>query len=191
MAASILIGRLGPMQTAGHLVAINFSALLFMIPLGLASSVTTRVGNALGRQDPLGARHAGLVGLGIVLCTQTISASIMVFAPGLVVSIYTADAGIAAVAVGLLFYAAIFQLSDGLQICSAGILRGYKDTLIPMWINVLSYWVVGLTLGYYLTFTRELGPAGMWIGMIAGLTFGAVLLTSRFLRVSARHIRRS
>jgi MATE family multidrug resistance protein len=185
MAASLLIGRLGPVQAAGHLVAINFSALVFMIPLGLGSSITTRVGNALGRKDPVGARRAGLVGLGIVICTQLLSASVMVFFPGFVVSIYTADAAIAAVAVGLLFYAAIFQLSDGIQICSAGILRGYKDTLVPMWINVLSYWAIGLTLGYYLTFTREMGPAGMWIGMIAGLSVGAVLLTARFLARSS------
>lgn len=181
VAAALLIGRLGPVMAASHLVAINFSALLFMVPLGLASAVTTRVGNALGRNDPAAARHAGLIGLLIVLCTQTLSATIILSFPSAIVAIYTTDPVIMATAAGLLMYAAIFQISDGLQICSAGILRGYKDTFVPLWINVLSYWVIGLSLGYYLTFGRELGPAGMWIGMIAGLTVGAVLLTSRFL----------
>ncbi len=188
MAAALLIGRLGTVPAASHLVAINYSALVFMVPLGLASAVTTRVGNALGRGDPAAARHAGMVGLGIVTCTQAMSAAIMLLFPELIVSIYTREPVIVTLAAGLLFYAAIFQLSDGIQICSAAILRGYKDTLVPMWINVISYWLIGMTLGYHLTFSREMGPAGMWIGMIAGLTVGAVLLTSRFLfrsRVSA------
>jgi MATE family multidrug resistance protein len=189
IAASLLIGRLGPTLTAGHLVAINYSALVFMIPLGLGSAVTTRVGNALGRNDPAGARHAGLVGLGLVMCTQLLSATVMLTIPGAIVAIYTDDAAVAAVAVSLLFYAALFQIPDGLQICSAAILRGYKDTLVPMMINVLSYWMVGLTLGYYLTFHREWGPAGMWTGMIAGLTLGAALMTLRFLRLGGRLMR--
>lgn len=188
VAAALLIGRLGAVPAASHLVAINFSALVFMIPLGLASAVTTRVGNALGRGEPAAARHAGLVGLGIVVCTQMFSASLMLLFPETIVSIYTPDPMITATAVSLLFLAAIFQLSDGLQICSAAILRGYKDTLVPMWINVISYWLIGLALGYYLTFNAEMGPAGMWIGMIAGLTVGAVLLTARFLVRSARPV---
>ena len=186
VAAALLIGRLGAIQTASHLVAINFSALAFMIPLGLASAVTTRVGNALGRNDPVAARRAGMTGLGIVLVIQSISASLMLSFPLLIASIYTRDPVIAAAAAALLFYAAIFQLSDGLQICSAGILRGYKDTLVPMMINVVSYWFIGLSLGYYLTFAGGMGPAGMWIGLIAGLTVGAVLLTVRFFLLSAR-----
>jgi len=188
MAASLLIGRLGPTPTASHLVAINFTALVFMIPLGLGSAVTTRVGNALGRGDPEGARHAGLVGAGIVLCTQTLSAALMMSFPLAIVAIYTSDPGIAALAVTLLSLAAIFQLPDGIQICMAGILRGYKDTFVPMLVNVVSYWIVGLSLGYWLTFTRGLGPAGMWWGMIAGLSVGAVLLSARFAWRSRRAI---
>lgn len=189
MAASLLIGRLGPTPTASHLVAINFSALVFMIPLGLGSAVTTRVGNALGRGDPEGARHAGFVGAGIVLVTQSLSATLMLTFPMAIVSIYTGDPAIAALAVSLLTLAAIFQLPDGIQICMAGILRGYKDTFVPMLVNVLSYWIVGLSLGYWLTFGRGLGPAGMWWGMIAGLSVGATLLSARFLWRSRKAVR--
>ncbi|MEM1410738.1 MAG: MATE family efflux transporter [Pseudomonadota bacterium] len=191
MAASLLIGRLGPMLTASHMIAINFSALVFMIPLGLGSAVTTRVGNALGRGDPEAARHAGMVGGGIVLGTQTLSATLMLLFPAAIVAIYTSDPAIAALAVSLLGLAAIFQLPDGIQICMAGILRGYKDTFVPMLVNILSYWIVGLSLGYWLTFGRELGPAGMWWGMIAGLSVGATLLTARFLWRSNAEIRRN
>ncbi|NNE06280.1 MAG: MATE family efflux transporter [Xanthomonadales bacterium] len=188
--AAILIGRLGPLPTAGHLVAINFSALVFMIPLGLASAVTTRVGNAIGRGEPRAARYAGLIGLLIVLCSQSISAFIMIFFPEWVVGIYTSDPAIASVAVTLLFFAAIFQFPDGIQICSAGALRGLKDTLWPMVYNIISYWLIGMALGYYLTFNEGLGPSGMWMGMIAGLTAGAILMASRFWRESNSRIRR-
>ena len=179
--AALLIARLGPLPASAHLIAINYSALMFMVPLGLASAVTTRVGNALGRGEPEAARYAGLIGLLIVLFTQTLSAASMLLVPEFIVRIYTDDAAITAIAVSLLFLSAIFQYADGIQICAAGALRGLKDTLVPMFINTLSYLFIGLSLGYYLTFNKAMGPAGMWIGMIAGLSFGAVLLLTRFL----------
>jgi MATE family multidrug resistance protein len=104
----------------------------------------------------------------------------------LIVSIYTNDAIVAPLAASLLFYAAIFQYSDGIQICAAGALRGLKDTMVPMFYTMISFWLIGLTVGYYLTFGRGLGPAGMWIGMIAGLSVAAVLMVARFLQHSRR-----
>jgi MATE family multidrug resistance protein len=187
--AALLIARLGALPASAHLIAINFSALMFMIPLGLASAVTTRVGNALGRGDPEAARYAGLIGVLIVLLTQTVSASTMFLIPEFVVRIYTSDPAITSIAVSLLFYSAIFQYADGIQICAAGALRGLKDTLIPMFINIFSFFLIGLSVGYYLTFSKEMGPAGMWIGMIVGLTFGAILLMGRFLIKSRQLVR--
>jgi MATE family multidrug resistance protein len=184
--AAIFIGRLGPVPSAAHLIAINFSALLFMIPLGLSSAVSVRVGNALGRQDPEAARYAGQIGLLLVSCQQTLHMIAMFILPTVIVSIYTDDVVVANLAVSLLFFAAIFQLPDGIQICAAGALRGMKDTKIPVLYNFFAYWIVGMSLGYYLTFNVELGPAGMWIGMIFGLTVGAILMTTRFLRLSGR-----
>ncbi len=186
--AALLIGRLGPAPAASHVIAINFSALAFMIPVGLSSAISIRVGNAIGRKEPDAARYAGLIGIVIVLGFQTISASVMLLFPGIIVGIYTDDAIVAPLAVSLLFYAAIFQYSDGIQICAAGALRGYKDTRVPMIYTIISFWIVGMTLGYYLTFTAEMGPAGMWIGMIAGLSVAAVLMLARFQRISRRLI---
>ena len=113
----------------------------------------------------------------------------MLFLPEFIVLIYTDDAAITAIAVSLLFYSAIFQYADGIQICAAASLRGLKDTVVPMFINIVSYLLIGLSVGYYLTFTRAMGPAGMWIGMIVGLSFGAVLLLGRFLFKSNKLIR--
>jgi len=187
--AALLIARLGAVPASAHLIAINYSALLFMVPLGLASAVTTRVGNALGRGEPEAARYAGLIGFVIILFTQTLGAASMLLVPEFIVRIYTDDAAITAIAVTLLFYSAIFQYSDGIQICAAAALRGLKDTMVPMFINILSYLVIGLSVGYYLTFNKAMGPAGMWIGMIVGLSFGAALLLTRFLFKSGQLVK--
>lgn len=189
--AALLIARLGALPASAHLIAINFSALLFMVPLGLASAVTTRVGNALGRGEPEAARYAGLIGFVIVLFTQTLGAASMLLVPEFIVRIYTNDAAITSIAVTLLFYSAIFQYSDGVQICAAAALRGLKDTMVPMFINILSYLIIGLSVGYYLTFNKSMGPAGMWIGMIVGLSFGAILLLARFLFKSGQMVRQA
>lgn len=186
VAAALLIGRLGPLPAAAHLVAINFSALLFMIPLGMGSAVTVRVGNAVGRGDPHAARYAGLIGMLIVVCGQCINMVMMLVFPQYIVGLYTDDVAVATLAVSLLFFAGIFQLPDGLQICTASALRGLKDTRVPMLFNLLAYWGIGLSLGYYLTFHQHLGPAGMWIGMIAGLTVGAILMLGRFFVITRR-----
>jgi len=187
--AALLIGRLGPAPAASHLIAINFSALMFMIPIGLSSAVSIRVGNAIGRREMEAARYAGLIGVLIILGFQTVSFTAMLLFPELIVSIYTDDKVVAPLAVSLLFYAAIFQYPDGLQMVAAGTLRGYKDTRMPMLYMVISFWIVGMTLGYNLTFGWEMGPAGMWIGMIAGLTVAAGLMLLRFNHTSKRFIR--
>jgi MATE family multidrug resistance protein len=188
VAAALLIGQLGPLPAAAHLIAINFSALLFMVPLGMGSAVTVRVGNAIGRGDLHGARYLGIIGLLIVVAGQCCNMFLMLVFPEYIVGLYTDDAAVSALAISLLFYAGIFQLPDGLQICAAGALRGLKDTRMPMLYNLFAYWAVGLTLGYYLTFQQQLGPAGMWIGMIAGLTVGATLMVVRFLNTTRRLI---
>ncbi|MDX2417299.1 MAG: MATE family efflux transporter [Xanthomonadales bacterium] len=187
--AALLIARLGALPASAHLIAINYSALMFMVPLGVASAVTTRVGNALGRGEPEAARYAGLIGLLIVLFTQTLSAATMLLIPEFIVKIYTNDLAITSIAVSLLFLSAIFQYADGIQICAAGALRGLKDTVVPMFINIVAYLLVGLSVGYYLTFNKAMGPAGMWIGMITGLSIGAVLLLGRFIFKSRQLIR--
>jgi len=189
--AALLIGRLGPVPAAAHLIAINFSALVFMIPVGLSSAISIRVGNALGRGDPVAARYAGRIGLVIIMGFQTLSATAMFLFPELIVRLYTDDIVVGSLAVSLLFYAAIFQYPDGIQMVMAGALRGYKDTRMPMVYTVISFWIVGMTLGYTLTFNRGMGPAGMWIGMIAGLTMAAALMLRRFMHTGDRLIAES
>ena len=150
-----LVATLGAHAVAAHQIAINFVAILFMIPLGLSMAITVRVGHARGRGDEAATWRAGAVGMGIALAIQVVSATVMIALPRPIVALYTSDSGVAETAVGLLFLAAIFQLSDGLQVSAAGALRGLKDTRVPMLITIVAYWLVGLPLGYVLGFQME------------------------------------
>ena len=188
---ALLIGRLGAVPAAAHQIAINVASLCFMIPLGLAEATTVRVGHARGRGSRDGLRRAAFAGYALVLCTQALSALTLLLGHGLIVGLYTRDAAVAALAASLLLYAAAFQFPDGIQVLSAGALRGLKDTRVPMFLAAFAYWGVGMPLGAALGlglggFTPALGPRGMWIGLIAGLACAALLLARRFLRSSRR-----
>ncbi|WP_166212458.1 MATE family efflux transporter [Cognatiluteimonas telluris] len=186
---ALLIGRLGAVPVAAHQIAINVASLCFMIPLGLAEATTVRVGHALGRGDRAGVRRAAFAGYALALCTQALSAALLLLGRHALVALYTHDAAVAALAASLLLYAAAFQFPDGIQVLSAGALRGLKDTRMPMFLAAFAYWGIGMPLGAGLGlglggFTTAWGPRGMWIGLIAGLTVAAALLCARFLRSS-------
>jgi MATE family multidrug resistance protein len=183
---ALLIGRLGAVPVAAHQIAINVAALCFMVPLGLAEATTVRVGHALGRGSADGVRRAAFAGYALVLATQSLSALALLLGHDLIVSLYTADAAVASLAASLLLLAAAFQFPDGIQVLSAGALRGLRDTRAPMFLAALAYWGVGMPLGAGLGLWLGWGPQGMWLGLIAGLTTAAFLLCRRFLRSSAR-----
>ncbi|MGH8495537.1 MAG: MATE family efflux transporter [Gammaproteobacteria bacterium] len=182
---ALLMGKLGATIVAAHQIALNYAATMFMIPLGLHSATTIRVGHALGRGQPARARFLGFTGIGLCACVMAVSAVFMLVFKDAVVRLYTSDAAVARIAVSLLFMAAVFQISDGLQVGAAGALRGYKDTRVPMVLNFFSYWLVGFPLAWYLGLTARLGPQAVWIGLVAGLSVAAVLLTWRYNRISA------
>lgn len=187
IATALLIGRLGEVPAAAHQIAINVAALCFMVPMGVAEATTVRIGHALGRDDAHGLRRAALAGYVIVLATQALSALVLLSGNEFVVGFYTADAGVAALAASLLLYAAAFQFPDGVQVLSAGALRGLKDTRVPMVLAALAYWGIGMPVGAGLGLGLGWGPKGMWVGLIFGLTMAAVLLCGRFWR-SARKL---
>ena len=184
VAVALIIGTLGTDIVAGHQVAINVASVTFMVPLGLAMATTVRVGHAVGRGDPQGVRDAGLVGIGLTLVAQTISASLMLLIPQRIAALYTSDAVVVALAAQLLVLAGLFQFSDGLQVAANGALRGLKDTRLPMFITLFAYWGVGMPVGWWLAFPHALGARGMWMGLIAGLSVAALLLTRRFWKLA-------
>jgi multidrug resistance protein, MATE family len=172
-----LIGRLGAVPLASHQIALNTASFTYMVPLGLGSAAAVRVGQALGRRDPLAASRAGwtamLLGSGFMTCT----ALVFWLAPRAIVRIYSPDPAVISAASSLLFVAAFFQLFDGLQAVATGALRGAGDTRTPMIWSVAHYWLVGLPLGAYLCFRVGWGAAGLWTGLcVALILIGCALL---------------
>ncbi len=183
---ALAIGTLGTDIIAGHQIAINVASVAFMLPLGVAMATTVRVGHAVGAGDSARVRDAGAVGFMLVLVTQSLTSGAMLLAPQFIARAYTHDAAVIAVAVQLLMLAGIFQFSDGIQCAANGALRGLKDTRVPMAITLFAYWLVGLPIGWWLAFGRGYGAAGLWVGLIAGLSMAAILLTRRFWRLARR-----
>jgi len=179
---SLLVGTISTVAVAGHQVAINFAAMTFMIPFGLSVAISARVGQSIGRNRPDEARFRGFVGVATASFIMTFTATIMFLFPEYISAIYTDDQNVTNMAVQLLFMAAIFQISDGLQVSGFGALRGIKDTKVPMYVNLVAYWVIGIPLAYYLGFIAEYGPQGLWGGLIAGLTVAGILHNIRFYR---------
>ena len=201
VATALLIATLGTVPIAAHQVAILAASAAFMVPLGVAMGTTVRVGQAAGAGDAEGVRWAAKAGWIIGLATQTASALVLALGGAWIASLITDDPAVIAMAATLMLFAAVFQYTDGLQAISAGALRGLKDTRVPAWICVLSYWGLGLPVaiglggigadgGSRIVLGLGWGPPGYWAGLIVGLSVAAVLLTWRFLAHSSHDLRR-
>jgi MATE family multidrug resistance protein len=132
-------------------------------------------------------REARISGFaGIILCAgfMTLSAAFLLVFRDAVVGVYTDDVAVTGIAISLLLMAAIFQIVDGVQIGAAGALRGYKDTNVPMVINIVAFWVLAFPLAYMAAVTYKAPPNYVWAGFVVGLTVAAVMLTWRFARLS-------
>lgn len=183
-AAALILGTLGAEVVAGHQIALNWAAFMFMVPLGIGMAATIRVGHANGAGDRIAARFRGWVGIGAAVGFMACSALFVLVARGAIVAVYTRDAEVAAIAYALLAWAAAFQLADGIQVSAASVLRGYKDTQVPAVITLVAYWGIGLTSCWWLGLELGLGPEGVWMGLTLSLVVVAGLLLWRFSRIS-------
>ncbi len=185
---ALLVSPLGIVDVAGHQIALNFSSLMFVLPLSLAASVTIRVGFRLGQGSTLDAQVAARTGLGVGVCLAVITAIFTVSLREHIALLYNDNPEVVILASQLMMLAAIYQISDSIQVIGSGILRGYKDTRSIFFITFTAYWVLGLPSGYVLALTDlvvdRMGPAGFWMGFIIGLTSAAILmmLRMRFLQ---------
>lgn len=187
---AIILVPFGAETVASHQIALNFSGLIFMVPLSLAMATTIKVGNAIGNRNHQQAKeytiHAIVLGLLLAVCTAIIT---LVFRIP-IVSIYTDELPVIELAANIMLLATLYQFSDTVQVVSAGALRGYKDTKSILYITFVSYWLVGLTVGLVLGITDwvvpSMGPYGFWIGFIVGLSTAAVLLAWRLKVVQGR-----
>ena len=183
-AVSILIGTRGTEITAAHQIAISFSSTTFMVPLALSAATTVLVGQLIGAGKFREARIGGWIGIALCAGFMTISALCLLAFRDAVVGLYTSDAAVTGIAISLLLMAAVFQIADGIQIGAAGALRGYKDTGVPMAINIFAFWVLAFPLAYLAAVTYLAPPNYIWAGFVVGLSAAAILLTRRFARLS-------
>ncbi|MGH8178788.1 MAG: MATE family efflux transporter, partial [Steroidobacter sp.] len=184
--AALMMGAMGATIASGHQIALNYASFMFMVPLAISSATTIHVGHTLGRGDLPGARAAGVLGIAMCAAVMFVSAIAIVLLNDQIAALYTNDVDVRELAAALLLMAALFQLSDGVQVGAAGALRGFKDTAVPMALCVVSYWLVGFTLAYVLGVRLGGGPVHVWIGLTVGLTVSAILLVSRYVYVARR-----
>jgi MATE family multidrug resistance protein len=177
---ALFLAPLGPVVVAGHQIALNVVSLLFMLPLSIGMALTLRVSFLVGARAPDTARLISRSSLILAAATALVFAILLFVFSGEIAALYTSDTGVQAVTVKLLMFAALFQIADVIQVTCISALRGYKDTRIPMFIMLFSFWGVGLPLGYLLTFTDWLvpamGAAGFWVGLTGGLASASILL---------------
>jgi MATE family multidrug resistance protein len=182
---------------AAHQIALNFSSLVFMLPLSLGIALLTRVGQALGAGDAQAARFRSAVGVATSVGLAGVSALLMALFNREIAMAYTSDTTVASVAAGLLLMAALFQVSDAAQVSTSCAIRGYKVTRAPMVIHLTAFWVFSLPLGCALGLAPDWLPwrpeqpmqaQGFWIALVVGLTVAAVSLAFLLRQVALRHL---
>ncbi|MCC4264664.1 MATE family efflux transporter [Oceanimonas baumannii] len=184
---ALLLAPLGADVVAGHQIAINFSSIIFMLPLSLGMALTIRVSHSLGEGRAEQAKVASIVGIGFGTLTAVLTAVGTALARDWISGIYTDDTFVLELAASLLLLASLYQISDSVQVITAAALRGYKDTQVIFYITLFAYWCCGLPIGMVLGLTDWLvpamGPHGFWIGFLIGLTIAAFLLIRRLYRI--------
>nr|WP_246871487.1 MATE family efflux transporter [Pantoea ananatis] len=184
---ALLVSPLGIVNVAGHQIALNFSSLMFVLPLSMGVAATIRVGYRLGQGSTEQARVAAWTAQGVGVSMAVITAIFTVTFRHQIAQLYNDNPAVVTLAAQLMMLAAIYQISDSIQVIGSGILRGYKDTRSIFFITFIAYWLLGLPSGYILALTDwvvpRMGPAGFWCGFIVGLTSAAVMMLWRVRRL--------
>ena len=180
--AAVMIGWLGAEQLAAHQIALSLAAVTYMMANGLSAAATVRVGNQLGQRHFHDLREAAFSIYHLVLALMGLAAILFVVLRFQLPALFVDEPEVISLAAGLLIIAALFQLSDGVQVAALGALRGMEDVRIPTIIAFTAYWLLALPIAYLFGFVLNWGITGVWIGLWLGLTVAALLLTWRFHR---------
>jgi MATE family multidrug resistance protein len=194
---SLLVARFGVVQVSAHQIALNFTSLVFMVPLSFGIGALTRVGQAMGEANPVRARFVAWVGTGMSIAFGLVSAVFIALFRWEIAAMYTSDPAVQATCAMLLLFAALFQLSDSTQVAAASAMRGYQVTRSPMLIQMIAFWGVALPVGWILGLAPGWFPwspavpmeaTGFWIGLVLGLTVAAVLLSWSLNKLSTLRV---
>jgi len=178
--AAIIIGTIGAAPQAAHQIAITLAALTYMVASGIASAATIKTGNYLGQKSFTDLRRSAIASYHVVIAFMSCTALLFILANSLLPYLYTSDLKVIEIAAQLLIIAGFFQLFDGTQVVGLGVLRGIGDVNMPTFITFLSYWIIGIPLGYFLGFHLNMGVRGIWYGLTFGLLTASILLFFRF-----------
>lgn len=187
-ASALMMGWIGTVQLAAHGIAMQVTALTFMMHVGISSAATVRIARFDGQGDRVALRRAAKVAVVISFGIAVASVILFLVAARPIVALFLdmqkpESAEILAIGVVLLAVAALFQLADGMQVMALGLLRGVQDTRVPMGLAAVSYWLVGIPCSYVLAFPLGFGGVGLWLGLVVGLVCAAASLMWRFWRL--------
>ncbi|MDP4097742.1 MATE family efflux transporter [Paenibacillus sp. P96] len=185
-AVTLLMSSFNTVTIAAHQAAINFASTLYMIPLSICMALTILVGYEIGAGRPKDAASYSRIGIGTAVSLSLAAAVVLLLWGDKVAGIYSHDPEVIAMIQQFLIYAIFFQISDAIATPIQGVLRGYKDVNPAFFLTFISYWIIGLPVGYMLAIWTDLGPYGYWIGLITGLAVGAATLLLRLWVVQRR-----
>jgi len=191
--SALMIGTLGTMPLAAHQVAMTCAATAFMVPLGIAMATTVRVGEIVGARQPRRLRKVIAAGWLFAIAFMGLTMVPFFLAGESIAGWFVGDPQVVRMAASLLIVAGFFQLVDGMQVVSAGALRGMNDVRVPAWIAFVAYWAIALPVGAFLGLPRwaGYGAAGVWAGLASGLAVAALLLGIRAWRMAGRAVKLS
>lgn len=183
--ASVMMGWIGTIELAAHGIALQIASISFMIPLSFSQVGTVRLGRSIGRKDTLAMSRVGKVVLVLGVGFALLSATVFILFPRPLIAMYLDQSNPDALLIltygaPLLAVAAAFQIVDTLQVLGAGLLRAMKDTRVPMYIAIFSYWAVGVPSAYIFGFVFDFGGQGVWAGLATGLSVAAILMNWRY-----------
>jgi MATE family multidrug resistance protein len=192
--AGLLMGLISTTALAAHQIALQITAVLFMVPYGISMAATIRVGHAVGRNDAAAVRRAGFAAMLLGVALSAVLTLAVTLGRVAVVRLFLGGAAESAdtaieLAATLLAIGATLFVTDGLQGTAIGALRGLKDTRVPLLFAAISYWLIGFSAAYALAFYTPLGPLGVWIGLSVGTAIYAALLVLRFHLLANRFTR--
>ncbi|MES9740039.1 MATE family efflux transporter [Peribacillus frigoritolerans] len=178
-AVTLLMSKYDTVTIASHQIAMNFASLLYMIPLSISMALTIVIGFEIGAARYKDAKEYSWIGISMALAMSLVLSTILFLFREPVAFLYTKDHEVMMLTSHFLIYAIFFQISDALQAPIQGILRGYKDVNVTFAMSLISYWILGLPIGYFFAKFTDMGAFGYWIGLISGLALGAIGLAAR------------
>jgi len=189
--AAFICGLISSHDIASHQIALSMASFTFNLCIGFSVASTVMIGRKLGEQNFVELRKIGINNLKIAFLFMCLCGVIFILGRNILPTFFTKpeELEVIMLASKLMIIAALFQLSDGIQVTALGMLRGLQDVKIPSIITFIAYWLITIPLGYFLCVTLEMGAFGMWIALGLGLTISAFMLVKRFLDMSARRIK--